>query len=197
MPFAIRNLILPSLMVTGLALPLAAQDANHFGLQASVLRFEGEVKSGFTDRPGFDLGIHWGMPLQSGHEVQVRLDARSAPPTSASASGSLYGAALGVDYLYYLGQQRKGLFLKAGLEYYGWALMGQGYMVGSGGSSMKKYEGSGLQPLIGAGYRMNPMISFEFGIAYARMDCTESNYPFTSAKRKADACLIQFGISIH
>jgi hypothetical protein len=149
-----------------------------FGGQASAFFVQGDAKSYLKDGVGNDIGMHLRIPFQGGTEIQTRLDWRTPPSPREDKGGHLYGACIGVDFLYYPFYAHQGLFIKGGFEGYGWSTNG------STGGQTTDLKSNGIQPLVGLGYRFNRMISIDSAIIFSKFG-------------QYNAQLIQIGISIH
>ena len=179
-------------LILALILPgaLPAQDPLHFGAQVSAFSLQGSSKDAYPSGLGNDVGFHLGIPFLGGNEIQPRLSLRTPPSRLPGSSNPRYGTCLGLDYLYYPSGRASGLYFKAGAEAFRWSSPGaSGASSSSPGAVTTLTDTSGVQPMVGAGFRFNRWIALEGGVVWSHFDRT--------AGGRAGATLLQFGVSIH
>lgn len=169
---------------------MEAQETLHFGAQASLLNFQGDVKSHLNNSPGNEVGIHLGIPLNNGQEIRPSLSWRTPPQESSLPTPEhMYGGCAGIDYLFYPAAHQNGLYLMAGVSAFKWFKNGgtPGSPVNSSYISYK--DTSGVEPSVGVGYRFTRILSLESRLAFSHMDRSDG--------QRDSAPFISFGVVIH
>jgi len=157
----LKNLI-PALCFAAV-LPLAAQDTEA-GIQGGLVFPQNDLRSAVGGRTGFTFGFHGGIDLQGGNELRpridyMRIDGGSFSLSSLNSTTTVQSVGIGLDFLRYLEQRRRGSYAVGGIELNWW-------------NSQYRFGGSVRETspslMIGVGHRFNSSVSMEFNLDYGQ-----------------------------
>jgi hypothetical protein len=156
-----RNLI--PVLCFAAALPLAAYETEA-GIQGGLVFPQNDLRSAVGGRTGFTFGFHGGIDLQGGQELRPRLDytridGGSFSLSSLNSTTTVQAIGIGLDYIYYVEQRRRGSYVVGGLELNWWETQNR-----FGGSDRE----TSPSLMIGVGHRFNSAVSMEFNLDYGQ-----------------------------
>lgn len=147
---------------------LQGQDIK-YGIHAGLNLPFGDLGSTLDRSLGYTFGAHANIYYGNGHELRPRVDYQTYrggwhPEDGVFRKHDVDAWSIGADYVYYLEQRERGIYLTMGLNYNWWDV--------SPGSS-KSSLGLGA----GAGYRLNKYWAFEgrFTTSQFRSDSGQAN----------------------
>lgn len=146
---------LPALiLLAGLALPMAAQDAR-FGLQLSADSAAGSTKHDTGITSGFGVGLIVPIGFEGGHRLRFRADHHQF-------NGSATAEHVGADYLYnFSGRTGQGMYMLLGASWVHLDASGDGY-------NGRQPSGSGASLGAGLGCDFNRHLGLELRYDTAR-----------------------------
>jgi len=157
-----RSLILTLCLAAG-ALPLAALETEG-GIHGSLIFPQNDLHTAVGGRIGFQVGVQSGIDFGGGNELRpridyTRLDGGSFSLTSMSSTTTVQAVGVGVDYLRYLEEQRRGLYGVAGVSLNWW-------------ETHYRFTGNDRETspsfMLGAGQRFNSSWSMEFNLEWGQ-----------------------------
>jgi len=157
------KMLMTCLCLTGFLSPLTAQQTEA-GIQGSLLFPQSDLHSAVNGRVGFQVGVHGAIDLQGGSELRpridfTRLDGGSFSLSSGSSTTTIEAVGVGVDYLRYMEERRRGLYACAGIELDWWNVQ-------------YRFRNSDRETtpmlMVGVGHRFNSSTSMEFNLDYGQ-----------------------------
>jgi hypothetical protein len=141
-------------------LPALAQ--TEAGIQASFVFPQSDVREAVDGRTGLQAGVHAAINLQGGHELRPRADVLFLSKESAHIFGvaptpTVRSISVGLDYLRFVEERRRGLYGATGLGFHWWQTQRP-----EGGSERK------ISPalMVGGGFRFDSALSVEFNVEF-------------------------------